>query len=152
MFPLTLVVWSPVNLVCSRVILMLHSCDVGIISCSQLRHEAEQSPATVCVCVRVCVFWHCEGRCKRRRRLTRPVGDQAVSTLRLHLDVDAAGRLQRQHVRPVRGLIHLLPETRALQGAGDQPAARERAGRRPRQVAQGRHRAPEGQNKNGRRL
>lgn len=74
--------------------------------------------------------------------LTWPVGDQTVSALRLHLDVNAAGGLQRQDVRPVRGLVDLLPEAPALQGAGDQPPARERAGCRPRHVAQRCHRTP----------
>lgn len=67
-----------------------------------------------------------------------------MAALRLHLDVDAAGRLQRQDVRPVRGLVDLLPETRALQGTGHDAAARERAGRRPRDVAQRRHGTPAG--------
>lgn len=66
-----------------------------------------------------------------------------MSALRLHLDVGAAGRLERQDVRSVRGFVDLLPETAALQGAGDQPAAGERAGRRPRDVTQRRHRGPE---------
>lgn len=72
--------------------------------------------------------------------LTWPVGDQAVSTLRLHLDVDAAGRLPRQEVRPVGdALPHVLPEAAAVQRAGDQPAAGEGAGRRPRHVAERHH-------------
>lgn len=74
--------------------------------------------------------------------LTWPVGDQTVSSLRLHLDVDAASRLQWQDVRPVGVLIYLFPEAAALQGAGDQPAARERAGRCPRHIAKGRHGTP----------
>ena len=65
-----------------------------------------------------------------------------MAALRLHLDVGAAGRLQGQQVRSVGRLVHLLPKTPALQRAGDQTAARERAGGRPRDVAQRRHRTP----------
>lgn len=85
----------------------------------------------------------------RAAPLTRPVGDQAVAALRLHLDVGAAGGLQRQRMRPVRGLVDLLPEAGGLQGAGDQPAAGERAGRRPRDVAQRRHGTPGGDAEKG---
>lgn len=72
--------------------------------------------------------------------LTWPVCDQAVSALRLHLDVDAAGRVPRQEVRPVGdALSHVLPEAAAVQRAGDQPAAGEGAGRRPGHVAERHH-------------
>lgn len=74
--------------------------------------------------------------------LTWPVGDQTVSALRLHLDVGAAGRLQRQDMRSVRGLADLLPETPALQRAGDQPTTGKRAGCSPWDVAQRRHWTP----------
>ena len=75
-------------------------------------------------------------------RPTWPVGDQAVAALRLHLDVDAAGGLQGELVRPVAAVAHLLPETRPLQGAGDQAAAGEGAGRRLGDIRQGRYRTP----------
>lgn len=74
--------------------------------------------------------------------LTWPVGDQTVSALRFHLDVSAAGRLQRQDMRSVRGLADLLPETPALQRAGDQPTTGKRAGCCPWDVAQRRHWTP----------
>lgn len=74
--------------------------------------------------------------------LTWPVCDQTVSTLCLHLDVCAAARFQRQHMWSVRGLVDLFPETSALQRTGNQTAAGERAGCRPRDVAQRRHGTP----------
>lgn len=46
--------------------------------------------------------------------LTRPVCDQTVSALSLHLDVCAAATLQRQNMGSVGGLILLLPETSTL--------------------------------------
>lgn len=82
------------------------------------------------------MVWSPTGRCA----LTWPVGDQAVSALRLHPDVDAAGRLPRQQVRTVGGaLAHVLPEAAAVQRAGDQAAAGEGAGRCPRHVAERHH-------------
>lgn len=75
-------------------------------------------------------------------RPTWPVGDQAVAALGLHLEVNAARGLQGELVRPVGALVHLLPETRPLQGARQQAATGERAGRRMWDVAEGRDRAP----------
>lgn len=78
----------------------------------------------------------------RVQDLTWPVGDQTMSALCLHLDVSAAGGLQWQDMRPICGLVDLLPETSALQRASDQPATGEGAGRRPRDVAQRCHWTP----------
>lgn len=68
--------------------------------------------------------------------LTWPVGDQTMSALCLHLNVDATGRVPRQKVWPVGdALPNLLPKAAAVQRASDQPTAGEGAGRRPRDVA-----------------
>lgn len=76
----------------------------------------------------------------RGQGLTGPIGDETVSTLRLHLDVGAARGLQGQDVGPVGGLVHLLPETPALQRASKEPPTWERAGRCPWDVTQRCHR------------